>query len=175
MGKRGLIVIDVQCALFEESVPAHDGEAVVGRIRGLIESARGAGVPVIYVQHDGGPGDPLAPGQAGWAIRPEIAPVPGEVVIEKRTPDSFHETNLQAELTAGGITDLVLCGLQTDCCVDATTRGAASRGYNVTLVADAHTTSPYGAKPGAQIIADHNRELGALATVKPAAEVSWTR
>jgi nicotinamidase-related amidase len=70
---------------------------------------------------------------------------------------------------------LVLCGLQTDCCVDATTRGAASRGYNVTLVADAHTTSPYGAKPGAQIIADHNRELGARATVKPAAEVSWTR
>lgn len=174
MGNRALVVIDVQRAVVEETDPNYETEALLGRLDGLIQSARAAGVPVLYVQHDGGEGDALAHGAPGWELHPMISPLPGEVVVEKRTPDTFESTNLQALLTEQGISDLVICGLQTDCCVDATTRGAASRGYQVTLVADGHSTHAFG-EPATQVIAQYNQSLseGGFATLKPAAEIRW--
>jgi nicotinamidase-related amidase len=78
-------------------------DETVARIAGLIERARTASVPVIYVQHDGGRGHRLEPGTSGWPLRPEIAPRPGEPVIHKRACDAFFETTLAVELAAAGI------------------------------------------------------------------------
>lgn len=173
MGERALIVIDVQQAVYDEIDPAYDAPGFLQRLTGLIDSARAAGVPVIHVQHDSGPGDSLEHGTPGWAIHPAIVPLPGEPLIEKRTPDSFVGTDLQAHLAAQGITDLVLCGMQTDCCVEATTQGAARLGFAVTLVADVHTTGAWGGKSAAEVIVEKNRSLAEIATVKPAAEINW--
>jgi len=173
MGKTALLVIDVQAGMFDPSDPVHEGEALLGVISGLIEKARAAGAPVIYIQHDAGPGKPLAHGAPGWEIHPAIAPGPDDVVVGKRTPDSFHETSLQQELQADGVSKLILCGIQTDYCVDTTCRRAFSQGYDVTLVSDGHST--WGSKhlTADQIRAHHNRVLRAFADVRPASEVAF--
>ena len=126
-----LLVIDVQRGIMndprlarkKEIDQAFDGTVV--RIAGLIDRARKASVPVIYVQHDGVPGHRLEPETPGWPIRPEIAPLPGEPVIHKRACDAFFETTLSAELTAAGIKRLVICGCMTQYCID--TDGTARR------------------------------------------------
>jgi nicotinamidase-related amidase len=81
MGRRALIVVDVQRAVVDELDPAYDGAGLLQRLSGLIQSARAAGAPVVYIQHDGGAGDSLEHGSAGWEIHPAVAPLPGELVI----------------------------------------------------------------------------------------------
>ncbi|MGE5592059.1 MAG: isochorismatase family protein [Bacillota bacterium] len=103
MGKTALLVIDVQVGMFDPSDPVYEGEALLGVISGLIDKARAAGAPVVYVQHDSsaeGPGERLNHGTPGWEIHPAIAPHAGDVVLEKTTPDSFYKTSLQQELQA---------------------------------------------------------------------------
>jgi nicotinamidase-related amidase len=163
--KTALLVIDVQRGILaipnlvrkKEIDQALD--ETVTRIAGLIQRARTASVPVIYVQHDGGPGHRLEPETAGWAIRPEIAPQPGEPVIHKRACDAFFETTLEAELAAAGIKQLVICGCMTQYCVDTTVRRAVSLGYEIVLAADGHTTADTGTLRFEQIIAHHNALL----------------
>jgi nicotinamidase-related amidase len=117
-----LLVIDVQQGMFAEDDPVYQGAALLETIGGLLARARAAEVPVIYVQHNGGPGHPLEPGSEGWPIHSAIAPALGEPVVGKATPDSFHETRLQTELEARGIVKLIVAGIQTECCVDTTCR-----------------------------------------------------
>jgi nicotinamidase-related amidase len=168
-----LVVIDVQVAMFDESDPVYQGAALLTTLGMLIPKARAAGVPVVYVRHDGGPGDPLARGTPGWQIHPSIAPLPGDVIIDKRTPDSFHETPLQGELEARGVSRLVLAGIQTEICVDTTCRRAFSLGYDVTLVTDAHSTWNAGSLTAAQIIDHHNQVLRWFAKTQAAREVTF--
>jgi nicotinamidase-related amidase len=169
-----LLVIDVQKGMFIEDDPVYQGEALLATIGDLLVKARAAQVPVIYIQHDGGPGDPLAPGTHGWPIHPAIAPSAGEPVIRKATPDSFHETTLQAELAARGISNLVVAGIQTECCVDTTCRRAMTLGYKTTLVRDAHSTWNSRTLSAAQIIAHTNDALnGWFVTPKAAAEIAF--
>jgi nicotinamidase-related amidase len=169
---RALVVIDVQCGMFADpAMPPHDGEAVVGRIAGLIGRARAAGVEVIFVQHDGGEGDVLARGAAGFEIRPELAPRAGEAVVVKRFCSAFQETELAELVAKRGITGLTVCGMQTEYCVDTTCRSAFERGLVVTLVSDGHTTMD-GVMPAAGIIAHHNATLGSgFVTLRRADEV----
>lgn len=165
VAKTALLVIDVQRGILNDPKLAHKKEndkaldETVARIARLIERARTASVPVIYVQHDGGPGHRLEPGTSGWPIRPEIAPQHGEPVIRKRACDAFFETTLRADLAAGSITQLVICGCMTQYCIDTTVRRAVSLGYDVVLVADGHMTADMGALRFEQIIAHHNAVL----------------
>jgi len=169
-----LIVIDVQNGMFTEDDPVYQGEGLLATIGDLIAKARAAQVPVIYVQHNGRPGDPLEPGSAGWPIHPAIAPAAGEPVVGKTTPDSFHKTSLQEELATRGITRLVVAGIQTECCVDTTCRRASSLGYETTLVRDAHSTWDSRTLSATQIIAHHNDALdGWFVTPKPASEIGF--
>jgi nicotinamidase-related amidase len=169
-----LLVIDVQKGMFAEDDPVYQGAGLLATIGDLLAKARSAEVPVIYVQHNGGPGHPLEPGSEGWPIHPAIAPAAGEPVVGKATPDSFHETTLQAELDARGITKLVVAGIQTECCVDTTCRRASSLGYETTLVKDAHSTWDSRTLSAAQIIAHHNDALdGWFVTPKPASEIAF--
>ena len=121
--------------------------------------ARSAGARVIYIQHHDQVDPALRPGRPGFAIRAAIAPQPDETVIVKRICDTFTGTNLEQVLREAGIERLVTCGIQSDFCVDAATRGAMNRGFEVTLAADAHTTWDNGILTAEQIIAHVNATL----------------
>ncbi|WP_438750676.1 cysteine hydrolase family protein [Pararhizobium sp. O133] len=161
-----LLIIDVQNAILEnegtpERQPAIDAALTetVGRLQSIQARARAAHIPVILVQHDGGPGDRLARSSHGWGLRHEIAPVPGETVVHKKACDSFFQTDLQDELAKRSITHLVVGGCMTQFCVDTTVRRAVSLGYDVTLLSDGHATGDMGELTFPQIIAHHNRLL----------------
>ncbi len=149
-----LLVIDVQNGVVEK---AHERDAVVANIAGLVEKARREGVPVVWVQHFS---EQLAKGTDRWRIVPELAPADSEPLIEKSYGDAFEDTTLESVLWDRGIGRLVVVGAQTDACIRSTLHGAFARGYDATLVADAHTTddmSAWGAPPPAQVITHTNR------------------
>lgn len=156
-GTVALLIIDVQVGIFDGLRP-HQWDETVSRIAALL-TARAAGVPVIYVQHADPPGGSLEPGTPGWAIHPAIQPRPGEPVVSKQACDSFFETTLQHELDSRGITRVVVAGCMTQYCIDTSCRRAVSLGYDVTLVADGHTTADTEVLRGAQIVAHHNDVL----------------
>lgn len=171
--KTALLVIDAQVNMSDPAYPCHDSRSVISKLKTLVDRAHAAGVPVIYIQNNGPEGSVDEPHTPGWEIDPDLTPEPGEPVIEKTKPDSFHETGLGAELAALNIKNLVIAGFQTDWCVQATTRQAANLGYKVTLVKDAHSTLDSDTRKAPQIIADHNEQLGKIATLKDTAEVSF--
>ena len=152
---QGLLVVDVQNDVMD--VCAHADE-VVGCIAVLVERARVAGTPVVWVRHhDSG----LVEGSDGWRIVPELVPAADEPIVDKEWGDAFADTDLAESLSAAGVTEIVLCGAQTDYCIRSTLHGALVRGYPVTLVEDAHTTEDdaYRGEPVAadSLIADLNR------------------
>ncbi len=168
-----LVIIDMQQGMFSvpEFVP-HEGAAVIARIRSLLDQARGKKTPVFFVQHDGGPDHPLAYGTHGFDIVAELAPVAGEPVIVKRKCNMFQDTELDATLKSAGITHLVICGMQTEYCVDTGVRASVDRGYEVTLVSDGHTTGDTPTLTAAQVIAHHNQILaGDFADIRPASVI----
>jgi nicotinamidase-related amidase len=158
MAKTALLVVDVQRDFYEASPAVFAAEQVIARIADAVSRARAAGLAVIYVQHTEDPrsGDPLAEGSAGWQLHPRIAPMAGEPVLRKSTPDSFHGTDLQRVLDGLGIESLILAGHQTEFCIDTTCRRARSLGYKVTLLKDAHSTWDNPHLPARQIIDHHN-------------------
>jgi nicotinamidase-related amidase len=149
-----LIVVDVQNGVVDG---AYERDRVVGNIAALVERARAAEVPVIWVQH-ADDGD-LAEGGDAWRIVPELGPDGSEPVVQKRYGDAFEDTDLEAELARRGVGRLVVTGAQSDACVRSTIHGAFTRGYDTVLVADAHTTedlTAYGAPPPDAVIAHTN-------------------
>jgi hypothetical protein len=171
-GRTALLVVDVQVNQVEDWPVLH-AQAMLAGIVALVERARAAGTPVIFVQNDGGEGEPDVPGTPGWALHPALGRRPDEAVVRKTTTDSFHETGLAALLAADGIDALVVCGFQTDWCIDATVRRAAADGYATTLVADLHSTMDQGREDPALTIERHNRELASIVTLRTAAEVAF--
>ena len=170
-----LVVIDVQQGMFQiPDFRLHDGEGTVERIAGLVARAREAGVPVFFVQHDGGPDDPFHPGKPGFAFHAKLTPRPGDDVTVKHHGSAFNGTDFDAKLKAAGIGTLVVCGMQSEYCVDAAVRGARERNYKVVLVADGHSTCDSPVLKAKDIIAHQNQTLnGSYATVKPAAEIGF--
>lgn len=164
--KTALLVIDVQAGFFKDDMSVHQSDVILQRIKGLIDKARSANIDVIYVRHDEAP-------EFDGPIHPEIAPRTDEVIVSKMTPDSFFETNLGDVLKEKATMKLVIVGMQTEFCVDTTTRRAKSEGYQVTLVSDAHSTfdSDYTPISAEQIIGHHNAVLEGFAEVKPMSEI----
>lgn len=156
-----LLVVDVQNGMFQEPYPVYDGDGLLDRISGLIKNARACSIPVIYVQHNEDEG--LVNGSPDWQFHNRIAPVDGDIIIQKRTPDSFNDTYLQSELEALGIRKIVLTGLQTDLCIDATCRRAGELGYQVTVAQDCHSTWGQGDQTAAQIIESYNDQFRSIA------------
>lgn len=152
-----LLVIDVQNGVVAE---AHARDAVIGNIAAVVEKARAADVPVVWVQHSS---EGLPQGSDAWQIVPELSPGEGDPHVGKRYPDAFEETELEAVLGDLAVGRLVVVGAQTDECVRSTLHGAIVRGYDATLVSDAHTTedlSPWGAPPPELVIAHTNLYWG---------------
>jgi len=168
-----LLIVDAQVNQFEPPMAVHDGPLILGRLKSLVARARAANVPVAFIQNDGGEADPDLPGTPGWALHPELLPAASEKVYRKTTTDSFHETGLLEDLRAAGVTDLVIAGMQSNYCIDATTRRAVTEGFNVTLVSDAHSTFSFTEEPAAAISARINQELEQIVSCKPEREVNW--
>ena len=148
-----LLVIDVQNGVVKA---AHERDAVVANIASLVDRARQEHVPVVWVQHSD---DGLARGSVEWRIVPELEPKEAEPLVEKHYGDSFEDTNLEHVLSDLGVGRLVVVGAQTDACVRSTLHGAFARGYDATLVKDAHTTedqSSWGAPPPDKVIKHTN-------------------
>jgi nicotinamidase-related amidase len=148
-----LLVVDVQIAVVAK---AHARDAVIANIATLVARARREGVPVVWVQ-DSEVDD--GKGSEGWPIVPELTPEAAEPLVEKAYGDSFEDTTLETVLAGLGIGRLVVVGAQTDACIRCTVHGACTRGYDVILVSDAHTTedhAEWGAPPPEQVIAHTN-------------------
>ena len=148
-----LLVVDVQNGVVA-GAPGRD--AVVANVGSLVEKARREQVPVVWVQHSD---DGLARDTDEWRIVPELAPADAEPLIEKNYGDSFEDTTLETVLSGLGVGRLVVVGAQTDACIRSTLHGAFARGYDATLVSDAHTTedqTAWGAPPPEQVIAHTN-------------------
>ncbi|MER6731445.1 cysteine hydrolase family protein [Streptomyces puniciscabiei] len=148
-----LLVIDVQNGVVAGSPNRDD---VVANINTLVGKAREAGVPVIWIQHSD---DELKEGTENWQYVPELTRQDTEPLIPKNYPDSFEDTELETVLARHKVGRLVVTGAQTDVCIRSTLHGAIVRGYDATLVADAHTTEDltrYGAPPPEQVIAHTN-------------------
>jgi nicotinamidase-related amidase len=169
-----LLVIDVQVGVVA-GAPRRD--EVVARIRELVDRARADDVPVVWVQHSD---DGLPEGSDDWAYVPELEIRDGEPVVHKRYGDSFEATDLEEVLDRAGVGRLVVVGAQSDFCIRSTIHGAFTRGYDVTLVTDAHTTedlTQWGAPAPEDVIAHTNlywgnqRAPGRSAEAVPAAEV----
>jgi nicotinamidase-related amidase len=148
-----LLVVDVQTGVVA-GAPRRD--EVVANIGGLVEKARAERVPVIWVQHCS---EQLVKGSDSWRIVPELKPATAEPLVEKAYGDAFEDTSLEALLSGLGVGRLIIAGAQSDGCIRATLHGAFTRGYDATLVSDAHTTedlSKWGAPPPEQVIAHTN-------------------
>ncbi|MBA3233121.1 MAG: isochorismatase family protein [Propionibacteriales bacterium] len=148
-----LMVIDVQKGVVAQ---AHQRDAVVANISTLVDKAREDGVPIVWVQHSG---EQMERGSDVWEYVPELARRESEPLVHKRFGDSFEDTDLEEVLDKAGVGRLVVTGAQTDECIRSTIHGAFTRGYDVTLVGDAHTTedlSEYGAPPPDKVISHTN-------------------
>ncbi len=173
-----LVVIDVQVGVVEQ---AFDRDAVVGRIASLVERARTAAVPGVWVQHCS---DELVEGSPAWEVVPELVRAGDEPVVAKTYGDAFEATDLEQVLRERGVGRLLVTGAQTDACVRSTLHGALARGYDTVLVSDAHTTedlSAYGAPAPDLVVAHTNlywsfqRAPGRTAGTVAAADVDFTR
>jgi nicotinamidase-related amidase len=148
-----LLVVDVQTGVV---AGAHARDAVVANIGSLVERARRESVPVIWIQHSD---EDLARGSDDWRIVPELTPDDAEPLVEKSYGDSFEDTALESFLSELEVGRLIVTGAQTDACIRSTLHGAFVRGYDTTLVSDAHTTedqTEWGAPPPDQVIAHTN-------------------
>ena len=152
--RTALVVIDVQSGVVAE---AYERDAVVATIHDLVDRARAAQTPVVWVQHAD---DTLIKGSDTWQIVPELTPNDTEPRVDKLYGDAFEDTTLESVLADLEVGRLVVVGAQTDACIRSTIHGAFVRGYDVTLVSDAHTTDDYsawGAPVPAQVIAHTNQ------------------
>jgi len=173
-----LLVIDVQNGIVAGT---YNRDGVIRNISTLIDKARAENVPVLWVQHSDD-GD-LSRGSESWQYVPELVLGESEPVVHKRYADSFEDTDLEKLLAEQRVGRLVVAGAQTDECIRSTIHGAFTRGYDVTLVGDAHTTedlTEYGAPRPEQVIAHTNlywqyhKAPGRQAGTVDTAEVSFT-
>ena len=170
-----VLVIDVQQGLCSGEYACPDPAGLIDRINTVTARARAAGAPVVLIQHedDGF----LAHGSAAWQLAEGLAVDPADIQLRKTATDSFHRTDLHERLQQMGVGQVVICGLQSDFCVDTTTRSAMRLGYPVTLVADGHATMDNGLLSAELISRHHGLTLsnidsfGPRTTLVPARDV----
>ncbi len=156
-GKTALLVVDVQAAAVARG--PYRGDEVLRNIASLVSACRAAGVEVIYVQHDGEPGEEEEPGTPGWEIHHPIAPEPGEKVVRKRFNSAFRQTDLRPYLDQRGIGRLIVVGIQTEYCIDTTCRVAFEHGYALVMPELTNTTFDNGELTAQQIYEYHNQRI----------------
>ncbi|HEY9842186.1 MAG TPA: isochorismatase family protein, partial [Candidatus Obscuribacterales bacterium] len=150
-----LIVIDMQKGLVQA---AWESARLLQTHQTLLDWAQARNMPLIYMQHDGKPDSTVPVGTDAWRLHPDVLR-PGAKVIRKTASDAFYKTTLAETLAELDVTNLILTGIKSERCVDTTARAAVSRGYDVLLVADAHSTLETPVLPASQIIRFTNHNL----------------
>ncbi len=150
-----LLVLDMQVSLIADETPNPD--EILDAVSGLVEVARGEGVPVVWVTDSR-----VAPEKA---LHPTCTPADDELQIIKNQRNAFEGTDLEAELTVLGVERLIVCGMQSDACIHATVRAADGLGFQVVLVSDAHTTHAFESRDWRGVIAGENETLAVLDNV----------
>lgn len=154
-----LLVVDVQNGVMRD---AWDASCVIKNVSRVVERARIQSVPVVWVQHSD---EDLPHGSQEWQWVPELVPARGEQLLHKHFNSSFEQTSLEQDLAALGATHLMLAGAATNWCIRATAYAALDRGYDVTLIGDAHTTQSMELGDGSRVeAADIIRELNTAMT-----------
>lgn len=148
-----LLVIDMQHGLLNGDTARNDKDGVIARINHAAQSTRRRGGQVIFIQHAD---EEVPSGSAEWELDAGLLVEPADLMFEKTACDSFADTGLLAQLNATGTHTVLICGLATEFCVDTTLRAAASHGFDVLALADAHTTGDRPHLSAAQIIEHHN-------------------
>ncbi|QJB58541.1 isochorismatase family protein [Pseudodesulfovibrio sp. zrk46] len=153
----------------------YNGSQVLINIKRLIEEARKADIPIVYIQHTTeGIGSEFEQDSRNWQIHPAIAPQNGDTTSLKYTYDAFCNTELNAKLKKLGANKLVFCGLQTEVCVDTTVRSAKAHGYESILVGDAHSSYDNDVIRAQDIVAHHNNVLNRrFCTVMPTSDMKF--
>lgn len=169
-----LLVIDVQQGLCEGEHEAFESQRVIGRINEASAKARDAGGLVIFIQHESTSGY-LEFESDSWQLALGLHVESTDLRIRKTTPDSFHRTELEQVLSAHAVTDLVICGMHTEFCVDTTTRRALALGFPVILVGDAHTSEGNRHLSALQVIRHHNETLANISSFGPRVRVVSTQ
>ena len=136
LNSAGLILIDMQYEYLEGPIAVTDADAAIAHAKSLLENAREAGSPVIHIAHKGRTGSLFDRDAKRGQIVDELAPMAGEITVEKSLPNAFSGTQLQAQISNSGRYDLILCGFMTHMCVSSTARAALDLGYRVTIDAD---------------------------------------
>ena len=154
-----LLVIDMQLGLV---TGAHAENETLRNVNAVIRKARSASAAVAFIQHNHASFEPLMKGGNGWHIHPALEVEDHDIFIEKEASDAFYQTDLEARLKALDVSTVVVTGMQTEYCVDATCRSALSKDLDVVLVTNGHTTGPSHLS-AAEIIEHHNIILANLA------------
>jgi len=161
-----LLIIDVQQGLCEGEGQAFESADVIARINRVSAKARNAGIPVILIQHESRSGY-LEFGTRAWQLADGLQVEPSDIRVRKTTPDSFQMSDLHEILKSQGVTELIICGMHTEFCVDTTTRRALALGYPVILVKDAHTSAGNSVLTPRQVIEHHNATLTNISSFGP--------
>ncbi len=161
-----LLIIDMQQGLCEGEGAAFESPRVIDSINQVAAKARAAGAVVIFIQHES-TGGYLRFETREWQLADGLRAEPTELRIRKTTPDSFLRTDLEEVLKRHAVTDLAICGMHTEFCVDTTTRRALALGYPVVLLADAHTSAGNAHLSATQVIAHHNATLTNISSFGP--------
>jgi nicotinamidase-related amidase len=163
-----LLIIDVQHALCHGEYAGFEADRVISQINLVSRSVREANGVVVVIQHEDATG-PFVYGSEGWRLAKGLETAPRDILVRKTATDSFHNTQLDSILRERRVTQLIVCGLQSEFCVDTTVRRALALGYPVTLVADGHTTMDNATLTAAQISAHHNETLSNITSFGPRA------
>ncbi len=158
MSHQALVIVDVQVGAFDgvRDPPLASGERLLERVCALLDAARAAGLPIVFVQDCGRVGGAYEEGTPHWRLHPALAPRPGERVVKKRRASAFDGTALASTLAALDVRELVACGQRSEGCLWSTCLDALAAGLALTLVSDAHGTL---GEHAADVIARVNREL----------------
>jgi nicotinamidase-related amidase len=152
---KALLVIDVQNALCHGKGATYNALGVIDNINLVASRARQAGAPIIFVQHDT-EADALRYQSEGWQLPKELESSAADIYVRKKASDSFKKTDLKDHLDRLDIQELIICGMQSEFCVDSTLRCALSLGYTVTVIANGHTTVDNDIIPASTISKHHN-------------------
>lgn len=153
---KALLIIDMQQGSFTPATPRYDVDGVVDRMNQLSDAFRANGDVVIYIQHDGTVSKNFIPGTPEWSLLETLDVKPDDIYISKTANDCFYASTLDRWLSSQHINELVITGCATDFCVDATVKSAYAKEYNVTVIADAHTTADRQGISAEQLIGHYN-------------------
>ncbi len=166
-----LVIIDMQTAALEGR--PYNEKAVVENIKKLAAACREKRIPVVYIRHDGGIGDELEKGSDGWQIYKEIAPAAQDIIIDKQYNSAFRKTELKEYLNSIGAKDIIICGMQTEYCIDVSVKVAFEYEYNVTIPRKATTTFDSAFAGGKELSEYYEDKIwnGRYAKVVPAEDI----